>query len=75
VWHKASGSPRHAHRVLFRVLDIPLPPGMVCDHLCHNRACQNPTHIRHTTQQENTKNRGVYLHRGKLVNQSKATLK
>lgn len=40
-----------AHRVVYRVMGLPLPPpwrvgGPVLDHTCRNRACVNPAHHR-----------------------------
>lgn len=43
-----------AHR-LIKTLAIgkQIPSNMVCDHLCRNKACVNPDHIRIVTQKEN----------------------
>lgn len=42
-----------AHRVAYEVLVGPIPVGLVIDHLCRNRACINPGHLRPVTQREN----------------------
>jgi hypothetical protein len=44
-----------AHRVAYSALVEMVPKGLVCDHLCMNKACVNPEHIRITTQSENVK--------------------
>jgi hypothetical protein len=31
--------------------------GLETDHLCHNRACANPAHLRWATHQQNVRNR------------------
>lgn len=43
-----------AHRVTFTLLVGPIPEGLVLDHLCRNRGCVNPDHLRPCTQRENT---------------------
>lgn len=35
-----------AHHVALQLAGIEVPPGMARDHICKNRACQNPAHIR-----------------------------
>lgn len=57
--------PEPAHRVGWRLLHGPIPPGGTIDHTCHNedpdcpggecphRACQNPAHWRLTTRGKN----------------------
>lgn len=41
------------HRFIFSLLIGPIPEGLVIDHLCRNRACQNPFHMEPVTPLEN----------------------
>jgi hypothetical protein len=49
-------APRLAHRVAFEEANGPIPAGMEIDHLCHNRACVNPKHLRIATRSLNAQN-------------------
>ena len=42
-----------AHRWAYELLNGSIPEGKVVDHLCSNRACIAPDHLRVITQQEN----------------------
>lgn len=53
---KAWGSMRLAHRVSYELANGPIPEGMVIDHICHNRACVNPGHLRLATRKQNNEN-------------------
>ena len=35
----------YTHRFAYELLVGPIPDGLVIDHLCRNRACQNPAHM------------------------------
>lgn len=48
-----NGKNKYAHRVSYEYYRGPIPEGLVVDHLCHNRACINPDHLRVCTQKQN----------------------
>jgi hypothetical protein len=66
-----------AHRFSYTQLVKNPEPGMMIDHLCHNRGCVRPDHLREATRSQNTQNlegayrnsksgvRGVYMEKGK----------
>lgn len=43
------------HRFSYEQLIGPIPEGLVIDHTCRNRACQNPLHMEPVTHAVNTK--------------------
>lgn len=43
----------YTHRVVFGLLGIEIPVGMEVDHVCRNRACCNPDHLRFVTSGQN----------------------
>lgn len=44
---------RHAHRFAYRHFIGPIPNGLHIDHICRNRGCVNPWHLRLVTLAEN----------------------
>lgn len=42
-----------AHRWSFEQAHGPIPEGLVLDHLCRNRACVRPEHLRACSQRQN----------------------
>lgn len=74
------GKNQSAHRVSYEINVGPIPAGMQVDHICRNRLCVNPAHLRLVTDAQNKQNlalssantsgvRGVswYAARGKWV--------
>jgi hypothetical protein len=43
----------YAHRVLYRLVNGPIPIGAEIDHLCRNRSCVNPDHLEAVSHREN----------------------
>jgi len=43
-----------AHRYIYELLVGPIPNGMQLDHLCRQRGCVNPAHLRVVTSKENS---------------------
>ena len=51
------GASRLAHRAAWIAAHGPIPAGMTLDHVCHNRACVELTHLRLATRAENAQHR------------------
>ena len=48
----------YAHRFAFELhTGKPIPEGRQIDHICHERACINPDHLRSVTNKQNGENR------------------
>jgi len=46
-----------AHRFAYEMVNPPISKGKEVDHICHNRACVNPAHLRLVTRKQNMENR------------------
>ena len=44
---------RLAHRAFYEAARGPIPTGLVIDHVCRERSCVNPDHLRVVTRREN----------------------
>jgi hypothetical protein len=52
-----SAGSKLSHRVSYEMANGPIPEGMDIDHICHNKSCVNPAHLRVATRKENMENR------------------
>lgn len=50
------GSTRCAHRVAYELTVGEIPAGLDIDHICRNRGCVRPEHLRTATRKQNTEN-------------------
>lgn len=48
---------KYAHRVGWEILNGPVPEGLELDHVCRNRSCVNPDHLRPITRKQNQEHR------------------
>lgn len=54
---RSRGKARTTHRLIYEWTHGPIPDGLEVDHMCHNRGCVNPAHLRLLTHTENGQNR------------------
>lgn len=47
----------YVHRLSYSLSVGTIPDGMQVDHMCHNRGCVNPEHLRIATRKQNQENR------------------
>jgi hypothetical protein len=48
-----------AHRFSFELHKGPIPDGLQVDHICQNKRCVNPLHLRTATRKQNAENVGT----------------
>ncbi len=53
VFGFGSNTIKYAHRVSLHYSRVSLKPGMVVDHICRNKKCVNPAHLRQVTRRVN----------------------
>lgn len=58
---KYGGKTLLAHRISYAMANGTIPDGMQVDHMCHNRACVRPDHLRAVTHKQNQENRAGAL--------------
>jgi len=85
VWRDGKQRSGLAHRVSYELAGQSIPQGMFLDHICRNRACVNPAHLRVVNNKQNLENhggptaastsgvRGVSLHRPSMLWRACAT--
>lgn len=54
---RVNGKIKGAHRYSWELTRGPIPDGMEIDHMCHNRSCVNPEHLRACGHAANGANR------------------
>jgi HNH endonuclease len=67
-WH--SKQMQKSHRVAYELANGPIGRGMHIDHICHNRRCVKPSHLREVTPKQNVEN-----HAGKAQVTSKSGIR
>lgn len=55
-WIRLNGTSGPAHRAAYEQAHGPVPPNIRIDHICRNKACVNPAHLRKATPAQNRAN-------------------
>ena len=53
---KVNGQTVTAHRFAYEMAKGPVPEGLDVDHICRNKHCVNPDHLRASTRKQNMEN-------------------
>lgn len=53
----SNGCTNRAHRISYVLVNGVIPDGMFIDHICHNKGCVNPDHLRPVTTKQNGEHR------------------
>lgn len=56
-WRHGKANTRKAHRIAYVLTTGDKAEGLDIEHLCHNRGCVNPSHLRAATHKQNMENR------------------
>ncbi len=56
------GRGQYVHKLVWEMLNGPVPDGLELDHLCLNPNCVNPRHLEAVTHQENSRRAGLQTH-------------
>lgn len=64
---RVAGRTVYTHRYIYELFVGPIPRGLEIDHLCRQRGCCNPLHLRPSTRRENyfaagSKTKGMKTH-------------
>ena len=59
-WRAKDNKAYSPHRLLYEETYGSLVPGQILDHICHNKACINPDHLRICTNTENVRNQKLH---------------
>lgn len=54
--YKLAGSVHYAHRLTYEASEGTIPQGLFIDHICWNRRCVRPSHLRLATHKQNMEN-------------------
>lgn len=55
-----AGKKQYLHRLSYNIFKGLIPKNLFVDHICRNRACCNPQHLRLVTTKQNAENQALY---------------